>query len=90
MKKIKQNTKWAAMICITLSIVACSNEDSASDSSITENATVPAVFSSNYKTAVTLSSDGTSLTLKSNGTPDHVTPYWGTGHALMKSKLPER
>lgn len=50
-------------------------------------ATVPAVYSNNFKSAVTLSSDGTSLTLKSNGTPNHVTPYWGVGNALYEAQI---
>ncbi len=49
-------------------------------------ATVPAVFTANYKTAVTLSSDGSFVTLKSNGTPNHLTPYWGVGHPMYEAQ----
>jgi hypothetical protein len=67
----------------TALLISCSKDDT---TTTTTDATVPTVFSSNYKSAVTLSSDGTSLTLKSNGTPDHVTPYWGTGNALYEAQ----
>ncbi len=58
---------------------------SSDDTSTGTPATVPAVFSSNAKTAITLSATTTTVTLKSNGTPDHVTPYWGVGHALYEA-----
>lgn len=85
MKEITRNNKLSLAFCAVLSVFACSNTDSSptSDSS-TETTTVPIVFSTNYKTAVTLSSDGINVTMKSNGTPDHVTPYWGEGNALYE------
>lgn len=92
MKKSEQNQKWAAIICIALSIASCTSSDSTTDSTTetttttTGSTTVPTIFSSNYKSAVTLSSDGTSITLKSKGVPDHVTPYWGTGNTLYEAQ----
>ncbi len=50
--------------------------------------TTPAVFTSNYRPGVTITSTCTSVILKSNGTPDHVTPYWGVGHAMYEAQLP--
>jgi YHYH protein len=73
----------AVSFAITAALVSCTKEE---DDNTTTDTTVPAVFSSNYKSAVTLSSDGTSLTLKSNGTPDHVTPYWGVGNTLYEAQ----
>jgi hypothetical protein len=76
----------ATTICVPL--ISCSKEDSgsASDSNSSNCTTVPTVFSTNYKSAVTLSADCTSVTLKSNGTPDHVTPYWGVGNTLYEEQ----
>lgn len=90
MKKI-YNKQWATLFIVIVSLTGC-NSNSSSDDSTTTNetttgtTTVPTIFSTNYKTAVTLSSDGTSLTLKSNGTPDHVTPYWGEGNSLYEAQ----
>lgn len=88
MKKIDKNEKWAVALSLVLSVIGCSSNDSTAEdsSTTTASATVPTVFSSNYKTAVTLSSNGTSITMKSNGTPDHVTPYWGIGNALYEQQ----
>ena len=80
---------FSVALSIALSTMSCSKDDSTTDTSsptTSGNTTVPTIFSSNYKTAVSLSTDGTSLTLKSNGTPDHVTPYWGIGHALYEEQ----
>lgn len=80
---------FSVALSIALSTMSCSKDDSTTDTSsptTSGNTTVPTIFSSNYKTAVSLSTDGTSLTLKSNGTPDHVTPYWGVGHALYEEQ----
>ncbi len=65
-------------IVIRWLLLAFSCKKSTDDTSTGGTATVPTVFSSNYKSAVTLSATTTTVTLKSNGTPDHVTPYWGT------------
>jgi hypothetical protein len=67
---------------ITCLLISCKKDDDAP----TTSAEVPAVFSNNFKSAVTLSSDGTMLTAKSNGTPDHLTPYWGTGNPLYEAQ----
>lgn len=80
---------FSVALSIALGTMSCSKDDSTTDTSsptTSGNTTVPTIFSSNYKTAVSLSTDGTSLTLKSNGTPDHVTPYWGVGHALYEEQ----
>ena len=51
----------------------------------TGNVSTTAIVTAKYKSAVTISTSGSSITLKSNGTPDHVTPYWGSGHALYEA-----
>jgi hypothetical protein len=72
-----------AFAIITAAVLGCSKDSTTVTSGDT---TVPAVFSGNYTSAVTLSSDGTSLTLKSTGVPDHLTPYWGTGNSLYEEQ----
>ncbi|RIJ34216.1 YHYH protein [Pontibacter oryzae] len=42
-------------------------------------------ISSNFKSAVTVTVGTNSIVLKSNGVPDHVSPYWGSGHALYEA-----
>jgi YHYH protein len=69
---------------VMASVIGCKKEST--DDTSGGTATVPTVFSSNYKSAVTLSATTTTVTLKSNGTPDHVTPYWGTGNALYETQ----
>jgi hypothetical protein len=68
---------------VAVTILGC-KKDSTDDSG-GGTATVPTVFSSNYKSAVTLSATSTTVTMKSSGVPDHVTPYWGTGNALYEA-----
>jgi len=40
---------------------------------------------SKFSTAVTVSVEGTNVVLRSTGVPDHVSPYWGAGHALYEA-----
>jgi hypothetical protein len=75
----------AAIIAATMFGCKKSSDDTTTTPEDTSG-TVPVVFSSNYKTAVTLSASATTVTLKSKGTPDHVTPYWGTGNALYEAQ----
>ena len=68
-------------------IVACSN--TSDDTTVTPSAgvglvSITSVVQSQYKSAVTVSTSGSSLMLKSNGLPDHKTPYWGVGNALYE------
>lgn len=82
---MKSATKiaFAGMAIVVATTLSC--KKSTDDPATGGTATVPAVFSSNYKSAVTLSATTTTVTLKSNGTPDHVTPYYGVGHALYEA-----
>jgi YHYH protein len=66
-------------------LISCNKSDTATTTVEDTSGTVPTVFSSNYKSAVTLSASATTVTLKSKGTPDHVTPYWGSGNALYEA-----
>ncbi len=75
----------AGFVIVTASVLGCKKDDT--DSSGGGTTTVPTVFSSNYKSAVTLSATATTVTMKSSGVPDHVTPYWGTGNALYEAQM---
>jgi hypothetical protein len=90
MKKINLITTSLGIIALAVISYSCSSSDSTDATTTAETSsdctTIPAVFSSNYKTGVTLSANCTSVTLKSNGTPDHVTPYWGVGNALYEEQ----
>jgi hypothetical protein len=73
-------TGFALVTVVATGCKKDSDEDTGSGT-----ATVPTVFSTNYKSAVTLSATSTTVTMKSSGVPDHVTPYWGTGNALYEA-----
>ncbi len=81
--KLANNTALAGLALLIATSFSC--KKSTDDTDTGGTATVPTVFSSNYKSAVTLSATTTTVTLKSNGTPDHLTPYWGTGNALYEA-----
>ena len=51
----------------------------------TAGCTTPTVFTSNYKNGVIITSTCSTVTLRSVGTPEHVSPYWGVGHALYEA-----
>jgi hypothetical protein len=75
----------SSVLGVVFFLVSCT-KDNDSTSPVTTDKTVPALFSTKFTSAVTLSSDGTTLTAKSKGVPDHVTPYWGTGNALYEAQ----
>lgn len=72
-----------ASIAAAVIIISCKK----SSTTVSGTGTVPAVFSSNYKSMVTLSATSTTVTMKSSGVPDHVTPYWGSGNSLYEAQI---
>lgn len=70
-------------LMLFLSCCTSCSKDTTTD---TSTGTVPTVFSTNVKSAVTLSASLTTVTLKSKGLPDHVSPYWGTGNVLFEAQ----
>ena len=93
MKKSNLISTGISTLALALITFSCTSSDDSSSTLTTSTTTVsttcttvPAVFSSNYKTGVALSADCTSVIMKSNGTPDHVTPYWGVGNALYETQ----
>lgn len=84
--KLTSGYVLAGLAGIISMATAC--KKSSDDTGTGGTAAVPAVFSTNFKSGVTLSATTTTVTMKSNGTPDHVTPYWGTGHAMYEAQTP--
>ena len=87
MKNIKIFIAALSIITLIIITISCRSDSSITGTTTAGTATVPSVFSSNFKSMVTLSSDGTNVTIKSNGEPDHVTPYWGVGNALYTAQI---
>ncbi|MGL5891496.1 MAG: YHYH protein [Bacteroidia bacterium] len=78
-------SKLTLALGLATCLFGCNREETTDTAAGT--APVPTVFSSNFLGAVTLSSDGTTLTVSSNGTPQHVTPYYGSGHPLYEAQM---
>jgi len=68
------------------SFIGCKKDSTDPGSIVSTGAiAVTDVVKASFKSAVTVSTTTSSITLKSNGTPDHVSPYWGTGNALYEA-----
>lgn len=80
--KIALSSIVSGVAIILVTAFSCKKDSTDDGGGTGGTATVPAVYSANYKSGVTLSATATTVTLKSNGTPDHVTAYWGIGHAM--------
>jgi YHYH protein len=84
----KSNLLRTILVISGIALLTCLNSCKSEDTTTTPaSITVPALFSTNYKSAVTLSTDGTNITAKSKGVPDHFTPYWGTGNSLYEAQV---
>ena len=79
-----KTTLVSALAVASLFIFSC-NDDVETTTEV--SAPVPEVFSSNYKSAVTVSATTNFVVLKSSGVPDHVTPYWGVGKVLYEEQM---
>ena len=85
-----------ALAFVTLAAVAACSSDSptsptsttatTSSTTTTSGATsIASVVSGRYRSAVTVAVGASGIVLRSKGVPDHVTPYWGVGHALYEA-----
>lgn len=86
-----------ALAVVTLAAgAACGSDSPTTPTSSTTSTTAPgtatagaasiaAVVTGRYRSAVTVAVGSTSIVLRSKGVPDHVTPYWGVGHALYEA-----
>ena len=95
MKKVKLTIFALTLMASSLIIYSCSNDEDTIDDTIndtsasTGDVSITSVVQSSYNTnLVTISTSGNTIVLQSNGTPDHVSPYWGVGHALYEEQLP--
>ena len=84
-----KNLRTAFMSLVALSalaaglIISCGNDNNVTPT-ISGSVSITEVVINNYKSGVTISTNGNSIVLKSNGLPDHKTPYWGAGNALYE------
>ncbi len=85
-----------ALALVALTAAACGGDSpttptSSSPTAATSNAattgsvSVTSVVTARYRSAVTVAVGSASIVLRSRGVPDHVTPYWGVGHALYEA-----
>ncbi|MEP7346938.1 MAG: YHYH protein [Gemmatimonadaceae bacterium] len=68
-------------------LLACGANSTSSTSPTEAMVSVASVVTASYKSAVTISTSGSSLVLRSEGIPDHVTPYWGVGKPLYEAQI---
>ncbi len=68
-------------------LLACGDNTTPSTSPTAGTVSVASVVTASYKSAVTISTSGSSVVLTSEGIPDHVTPYWGVGKPLYEAQI---
>ena len=76
-----------AVILATLSFSCKKSTTDITSTSTTDTTSITSVVMANYKSAVTISTSGTSIVLKSNGEPDHLSPYWPTNNSLWEAQI---
>jgi hypothetical protein len=85
---------WMLQLGSALFALACSSPSapSTTPTTSTTTTTTPTGTGTNasgvyarFQSAVTVSIDTTTVTLRSNGTPDHPSPYWGSGSAMYEA-----
>lgn len=86
------DTRVALAVSALAVAVACGGDSPTSPSTTTTPTTtgstsIASVVSSRYKSAVTREVGASSIVLRSQGLPDHVTPYWGVGHAMYEAQI---
>ena len=88
MLKLKLPTLALGLSCFAYAACDKSETDSVTPTTpaTTGTAAITSVVQAKYKSAVTISTSGSSITLKSNGTPDHPTPYYATTNPLWEAQ----
>jgi YHYH protein len=91
MRKINLSIFACTLLALSTFIDSCkkSTDDTGGTTVTTPTGTVSiasTVQSKYLSSKVTITTSSTSITLRSNGTPEHVSPYWGTGHALYEAQ----
>lgn len=84
---LQKSISLIAIGIVLLFIIGCSDNSDVITGTSIGTETVPAVYTNNFKSGVTLSSDGANVNMRSDGTPDHVTPYWGAGNSLYEAQI---
>jgi YHYH protein len=87
-----RNAILIALSCASLAI-ACSSPTSPDTASTTTGTTTTTTSGgtsatalyTKFQSAVTVTMDGSTVVLRSNGTPDHTSPYWGSGNAMYET-----
>ncbi len=87
MKKIRTifSLSAIAVISVFTLMVSCGNDDPTVTNS--GSISIGSVVQGKYKSAVTISTSGSSITLKSEGIPDHVSPYWPINNILWEAQI---
>ena len=86
MNKLKVSILGCGFLVLGLGVYSCKKSEAITTTTPTAGTvSILITVQSNYKNAVTISTSGNSIVLKSNGTPDHVSPYYGVGHALYEA-----
>jgi len=72
------------LLAASLTLASCKANDSSPTSNNMSGGTAPAVFGK-FVSTVQISVDGSIVVLQSKGTPNHTSPYWGSGNALYEA-----
>lgn len=75
----------AAVLVTIININGCKKDNTTVEGITGGDVSITSVVTAKYKSAVVVSTSGSSITLRSNGTPDHVSPYWGVGNTLYET-----
>ncbi len=84
MSKLKSSIFGISLLAMGIFLYSCDSDDNGTTTT-PGDVSITSVVQSKYKSAVTVSTSGSSIVLKSTGVPDHVTPYWGTGKTLYEA-----
>ena len=89
MNKVKLSIFGLSILAISAFMYSCNKSDDPINptvTTVTQGAvSITSAVQSKYTSAVTISTSGNSIVLKSNGTPDHLTPYYGSGNSLYEA-----
>lgn len=97
MNKLNSSIFVLSLLALSMGIHSCSKPDDNTTVTPTDDSTntptegtvsITSIVQAKYSSAVTVSTSNGYITLTSKGTPNHVTPYWGTGHALYEEPGP--
>lgn len=86
--KSARNIFFSTLALSAIAVSSCKkNSTDTGTGTAPGNVSITSVVTAKYKSAVTVSTSGSTITLKSNGTPDHVSPYWLAGNPLYEAQI---